>query len=89
MPTHVHALVARSEGWSLSRVVHGWKSFAANRANQILGTTGRFWAPEYFDRVMRAETDAETARVYIEENPVAAGLCTRPEAWRWSSASAR
>jgi len=89
MPTHVHALVAQSAGCPLSRIVHGWKSFAANRANQVLGQTGRFWAPEYVDRVMRGEHDAEAARIYIEDNPVVAGLCARPGAWPWSSASAR
>ena len=88
MPTHVHVLITQSEGWPLASVVHAWKSFTAHRANDALGRSGRFWAPEYFDRLMRDDRQAEAARAYIEYNPVAAGLCARQEDWLWSSASA-
>jgi REP element-mobilizing transposase RayT len=86
MPTHVHVLAEQAQGWPLGGVVHAWKSFTANRANMILGGTGRFWAPDYFDRSMRSDAQVEAAFAYIEHNPVAAGLCTAAEAWPWSSA---
>lgn len=87
MPTHVHVLAAQVEGWPLSSVVHAWKSFTANRANEVLGWQGRFWAPEYFDRVMRDDEHIEATGAYIENNPVAAGLCATAEDWPWSSRS--
>ena len=89
MPTHVHALIAEVEGWPVANVVHSWKSFTAHKANAIGRARGAFWAREYFDRWMRDDSQAETTRAYIEFNPVAAGLCARPEDWAWSSARCR
>jgi adenine-specific DNA methylase/REP element-mobilizing transposase RayT len=86
MPTHVHVLAGQMEGHPLSAIVHAWKSFSANAANNALGRRGAFWAPEYYDRFMRDETQLATARAYIENNPVTAGLCRAPEEWRFSSA---
>lgn len=89
MPTHIHVLVQQRQGWPLADIVQGWKSFTARSANRLLGRKGRFWAPDYFDRAMRSETQAERTCGYIEYNPVAAGLCAAPEQWRWSSAAAK
>jgi len=42
--------------------------------------------PDYFDRYIRnPEHFAKTMR-YIEDNPVKARLCDRPEDWPFSSA---
>jgi len=86
MPTHVHVLMLQESGVALGKVVHGWKSFTALKANARLYRSGPFWAREYFDRAMRDERHAETAFNYIEANPVKAGLCATPEDWLWSSA---
>src|SRR6202035_3994036 len=83
---HVHALIETRAGHPLDRVVHSWKSFTAKKANRLLRRTGPFWAPEYFDRYMRDDEHLATTLVYIEANPVKAGLCERPSGWRFSSA---
>jgi len=70
-------------------VIHSWKSLTANRANIVLARQGRFWAREYFDRAMRNEKQVEQTHLYIEANPVTAGLCASPGDWPWSSASYR
>lgn len=44
------------------------------------------WQRDYWDRYIRNEQHFETARHYIEENPVAAGLVTSATAWAWGSA---
>jgi len=89
MPNHAHVLAEIFPGFSLDRIVHSWKSFTAHAANRLLGRTDRFWAPEYFDRYMRDDYHLAGARRYIESNPVKAGLCSEPEAWRFSSAHHR
>jgi REP element-mobilizing transposase RayT len=86
MPNHVHALAQIRSGQRLDRIVHSWKSFTAHQANRLLGRTGLFWAPEYFDRYMRDEHHLAVTLAYIEENPVRAGLCREPAAWPYSSA---
>jgi REP element-mobilizing transposase RayT len=86
MPNHVHTLIETIEGYPLRSITHSWKSYTAKQANQILGRTGRFWFPEYFDRYIRNERHLEAAIHYIHENPVKAGLVEKPEDWPFGSA---
>jgi putative DNA methylase len=86
MPNHVHALITPLHGESLSAILHSWKSFTAKAANRVLGTSGQFWQEEYFDRMIRDEAHWDNVVAYIEQNPVKAGLCQRPEDWPFGSA---
>jgi putative DNA methylase len=86
MPNHVHALLTPGAGWELGQILHSWKSFTSNECNKLLGRRGEFWQTESFDRYVRDERHYRNAVVYIENNPVKAGLCERPEDWPWGSA---
>jgi REP element-mobilizing transposase RayT len=86
MPNHVHALVMPLANWTLSSITHSWKSFTSKKANDLLGETGSFWAPEYYDRAIRDEPHYSNAVAYIAMNPVKANLCVRPQDWPFSSA---
>jgi REP element-mobilizing transposase RayT len=86
MPNHVHALVEIRSDYHLDQIVHSWKSYTAKQANRLLRRDGPFWAPEYFDRFMRDDAHLATTLIYIEENPVKAGLCATVSDWRFSSA---
>ena len=44
------------------------------------------WQCDYWDRFIRNERHFVTAKRYIEENPVAAGLVVSSEMWPWESA---
>ena len=87
MPNHVHALVTPSPAITLSALLHTWKSFSAKQANRVLGRSGQFWMQEYFDRYIRDERHFVSVVEYIHNNPVAAGLCTSPADWPYSSAT--
>ena len=86
MPNHVHVLIEQIRGFPPGGIVHAWKSFTAKQANRLLGRTGAFWAPDYFDRYIRDQAHFDAAVYYVHENPVKAGLIARAEEWRWSSA---
>jgi putative DNA methylase len=86
MPNHVHVLITPLHGNSLSSILHSWKSFSAKEVNKLLGRTGQLWQEEYFDRMIRDDTHWHNAMRYIEENPVTARLCERPEDWPFGSA---
>lgn len=88
MPNHVHALLTVFEESTLSSIVYSWKSFTAKQANQVLGITGRFWQPEYFDRVIQSQRQFEFTLRYILNNPVKAGLCKEFQHWPWFGCSA-
>jgi len=85
MPNHVHAIATPLGNWTLDKIVHSWKSFTATKANAVLGRDGGFWAREYFDRAIRDDIHYSNAVSYVVSNPVKAGLCKRPEDWRFSS----
>ena len=89
LPNHVHTLFTPTTEFTMSQIVHSWKSFTAHQCNKVLGRTGRFWAREPFDRYIRNQRHFLNALTYIEDNPVKAGLCEKSENWRWSSAPRR
>jgi valyl-tRNA synthetase len=83
MPNHVHAVVQPREGFDLSGILHSWKSYTANKANELLDRTGEFWQSEYYDHLIRDENDFIHQVSYIKENPAKAGL----ENWSWVNVS--
>ena len=87
MPNHIHVLVTPRRGYQLLEIIRSWKSFTANKANRLLGRSGQFWQAGYFDRYIRDDRHFAAVLAYIEDNPVKAGLCSRPEKWLCSSAS--
>jgi REP element-mobilizing transposase RayT len=86
MPNHVHALMTPQLGHELSRILQSLKSYTANEANKMLERHGKFWQQESFDRYIRDSKHFVSVVRYIENNPVKARLCKRPEDWPYSSA---
>jgi putative transposase len=85
MPNHVHILLHPLV--PLPRITVGIKGVSARDANTMLSRTGKpFWQDESFDHWIRNSAQFEHVRTYIEKNPVKAGLVTRREDWKWSSA---
>jgi REP element-mobilizing transposase RayT len=88
MANHVHVLL--KPVWELAKVMQGIKGFTAHEINGLQEARGRvFWQDESFDHWVRDEEEMARIILYIENNPVAAGLCFRAEEWPWSSARFR
>ncbi len=95
MPNHVHALLRPKQLSSspdfftpLSEITKRLKGYTSREANRILERTGTtFWHKESFDHWARDENEFYSIVVYIESNPVKAGLVERPSDWMWSSAA--
>jgi REP element-mobilizing transposase RayT len=81
MPNHIHVLFTVAAGLTVSSILHSWKSFTSKQANKLLGTSGRFWQPEYFDRLAKSSRQFEFTLRYILNNPVKAGLCKEFQEW--------
>jgi REP element-mobilizing transposase RayT len=95
MPNHVHAIVTPHRGYTLSQILHNWKSYTAHQAARMPQpsprrgpTGGRFWQPESYDHLIRDEAEFERLLVYVVENPVRAGLCRTPREWPYLGTSA-
>jgi REP element-mobilizing transposase RayT len=87
MPNHVHVLFTVAAGQTVSSILHSWKSFTSRQANKLIGTSGRFWQPEYFDRLIASSRQLEFTLRYILNNPVKAGLCKEFQQWPWFGCS--
>lgn len=85
MPNHVHVVVRPLPGWTLSKVLQGWKGYTASAANKLLHRKGTFWQSESFDHLIRNDEDLHRCCHYTTMNPVNAGFCESLEAWPWSS----
>jgi putative transposase len=80
MPEHVHLLMSEPEHGLLCGALQALKISVARRAGG-----GTMWQRRYYDRnVCDHEEFVEKLR-YIHRNPVARGLCARPQEWPWSS----
>lgn len=86
MPNHLHVVYTARGEHTPKDIHHSWKSYTAHEANKILKQSGTFWESEGFDHLIRSVDDLEWFVEYTENNPVAAGLCARPEDWLWTSA---
>jgi len=99
MSNHCHALLKpklidpsnlQSDPIAFAEITKRIKGYTAREANKILGRTGlTFWQDESFDHWIRNQQEFDRVVAYIENNPVKAGLVTRPEDFEWSSASER
>ena len=86
MPNHIHFLATLLKNVELRAIAHSIKSYTAHEANKILSRNGQFWQHEPFDRYIRNRKHFVNVIEYIENNPVKAGLCEKPEDWKFSSA---
>ena len=85
MPNHVHVLLTPL--WKPYKITQGIKGFTAHDINKLQHQIGRtFWQDESYDHWVRDEEELQRIVLYIEQNPVKAGLCRTPADWPWSSA---
>ena len=85
MANHVHLLIRPKV--APERLMKSLKGCTAREANRVLGRTGEpFWQKESYDHWVRNQQEFDRIRVYIECNPVNAGLVRTADAFPWSSA---
>jgi len=87
MPNHVHIVVWPMPDFSLSDILHSWKSFSSHQINKRLPKkVVPFWQSESYEHLIRDDEDLHRCCLYTLLNPVNASLCAHPEQWKWSSA---
>ncbi len=82
MPEHVHLLLSEPPHGTLAEAI---KSLKQGVARRLIGTAEHFWQKRYYDFNVRNGRQFVEKLRYIHRNPVARGLCERPEEWEWSS----
>ncbi len=84
MPDHFH-LLATPEGDGLPLLMQSLGRRYVRYFNDRHGRTGTLWDGRYRCTVIEAERHMLDALVYLDLNPVRAGLAASAADWRWSS----
>jgi putative transposase len=87
MRNHYHLAVITPRpnlGAGMARLNQFYAQWFNHRHDRV----GHLFEQRYWSRVLTSESHVVAVALYIAENPVRAGLCARPEHWRWSSARA-
>jgi type I restriction enzyme R subunit len=101
MPSHLHWVFQPLPSWVnrlgdrgsartvRERIVHSLNRYTAAACNKLQGGSGTFWQHESYDHWVRDAEELERVILYVEGNPVKAGLVAAPELWPFSSAHDR
>lgn len=83
MDNHVHLLLETPLG-NLSEGMQRLQNRYAKRFNHRHERSGHLFGQRFYS--VRVTSDRQLAAVtaYVEQNPVKAGLCETPDAWRWT-----
>lgn len=81
--THFHVVV-ECQRKQLSLSLHRLSGLHAQRFNQRHGRRGHLFEERFAVRLIESEEHLHSAIRYVLLNPVAAGLCSRPQDWAWS-----
>lgn len=80
MPDHLHFFVSGGPEFTLGRWVGQLKQALA-RACPAVRSGIAPWQDGFFDHLLRSEESLSQKWDYVRQNPVRAGLATRPEDW--------
>ena len=87
MPNHVHLVMVPGCKDGLRASIGEVHRRYTRRINFREGWRGHLWQERFHSFLMDENYLLSTVR-YVENNPVKANLCIRPEDWEWSSARA-
>ena len=87
MDNHFHLLIRTPEP-NLPRGMQQLKGSFAQSFNRRHARVGHLFAGRYGAQLIQRDAHLLTVFRYIALNPVTAGVCDRPEGWRWSAHAA-
>jgi REP element-mobilizing transposase RayT len=87
MGNHVHLLIRVGTG-DVSKAMQELIGGYARWRNRKHALRGHLFQNRFWSKCVRSEQQFVITARYIDLNPVAAGMCTAPEDWEWSSCRA-
>lgn len=85
MDNHFHLLATPATAEALPLMMQAVGRSYVRYFNQRHGRSGTLWEGRYRSTLIQAERYLLACMVYIDLNPVRAGLVAQPGAWPWSS----
>ena len=83
MGNHIHLLIKPGPGVSLSKIMQWLLSVFAQSWNKKHNLSGHLWGERFFSRIISGILDFLHVFIYIDYNPVLAGLVIQPEQWMY------
>jgi REP element-mobilizing transposase RayT len=84
MGNHVHFLLKPAHGESLSRIMQWILSVFAIHYNKWANTKGHVWYDRFKSIIINSLQQFLSTFEYITNNPIKAGLCSRPSEYKYS-----
>jgi putative transposase len=85
MPNHFHFVIEPEHPTGLSRFMQWLLTTHVRRYHQHYGSSGHVWQGRFKSFPVQRDEHLITLLRYVLQNPVRAGLSSRPREWRWSS----
>jgi putative transposase len=89
MPDHLHLLITPGAGTTIEKAMQMIKGGSAHRMGIEKPQPFPIWHRGFHDRWIRDADQFLAAKLYIEQNPVKAGLAESAEGYPWSSATGK
>ena len=88
MNNHVHLVLSTPKENNLSKFMQQLNGGFAKAYNKKHGRTGHFWGDRFHSTVIESDTQFFNTILYVESNPIRAGLIKDLAEWEWSSYAA-
>ena len=85
MDNHVHMIIQTPDKDNISIIMQVINKNIATQGNKALERTGHFWGARFHSTLIESEEQLINTLVYLNLNPVKAGLVYDPKDWEWSS----
>ena len=83
MGNHIHLLIKPGPGESLSKIMQWILGVFAQLWNKKHSLSGHLWGDRFFSRIISGFLDFLRIFLYIDYNPVIAGIVDQPEQWEY------
>jgi len=88
IPNHAHKLIGAADIKNISGLMQKLNRLYSVNYKEKYGGNGHLWRNRFKRYLITNDSYLQTCSVYIELNPVRAGLAKRPEDYAWSSCRA-
>ena len=85
MDNHIHIIIQTPKIDNISLIMQVINKNIATKCNKALNRKGHFWGERFHSTLIKSEEQLINTLVYLNLNPVKAGLVYDPKDWAWSS----
>ena len=85
MANHIHLLMKILTPTNLAKCMQSLQQAYFHYFRRKYGYVGRFWQGRFYSKLVEDDDYLLTAGLYIERNPVKAGMVDDPSEYKWSS----